>query len=96
MKNQAPSRETIAERAYSLWEQAGQPTGRDEEFWLRAEAELASLESSSASPPLSSPPISRLPQTPTALAVHQIPPVIKDAVKISDRRPARPRVPKRA
>jgi Protein of unknown function (DUF2934) len=27
-------------RAYGLWERAGRPTGRDTEFWLRAEREL--------------------------------------------------------
>src|SRR5215468_10303727 len=30
----------IRERAYQLWEQAGRPSGRDLEFWARAEAEL--------------------------------------------------------
>jgi len=28
-------------RAYQLWEAAGQPSGRDTEFWLIAEQELA-------------------------------------------------------
>jgi Protein of unknown function (DUF2934) len=27
-------------RAYALWEQAGRPSGRDEQFWLQAEREL--------------------------------------------------------
>ena len=30
----------IRARAYELWEQAGKPTGRDEEFWLMAEREI--------------------------------------------------------
>jgi hypothetical protein len=30
----------IAERAYQLWEAAGRPTGRDEDFWCEAEREL--------------------------------------------------------
>ena len=34
------SREAIRTRAHELWEQHGRPTGRDEEFWLQAEAEL--------------------------------------------------------
>ena len=35
-----PERHTeIAKRAYVLWELEGQPTGRDVEHWLRAEAE---------------------------------------------------------
>jgi Protein of unknown function (DUF2934) len=32
--------ETVRRRAYELWEQAGQPEGRSEEFWLVAIAEL--------------------------------------------------------
>ena len=32
--------ESIAARAYELWEQAGKPEGRDEEFWRLAEQEL--------------------------------------------------------
>lgn len=30
----------IAERAYEIWEQEGCPEGRDQEHWLRAEAEI--------------------------------------------------------
>jgi hypothetical protein len=30
----------VRERAEKLWEEAGRPTGRDEEFWHQAEAEL--------------------------------------------------------
>jgi hypothetical protein len=30
----------IAEKAEQLWRQAGQPQGRDDEFWLAAEREL--------------------------------------------------------
>ena len=29
----------ISDRAYYLWEQAGRPDGREQEFWLQAEAE---------------------------------------------------------
>ena len=31
----------VRQRAHDLWDQAGRPEGRDVEFWLRAEAELA-------------------------------------------------------
>ena len=31
----------IRTRSYLLWEAEGRPRGRDVEFWLRAEAELA-------------------------------------------------------
>jgi hypothetical protein len=30
----------IRARAYELWEQSGRPSGRDDEFWLQAEAEM--------------------------------------------------------
>jgi hypothetical protein len=33
----APTREQIIHRAYELWEQAGKPDGRDEEFYHEAE-----------------------------------------------------------
>jgi len=32
--------ECIASRAYTLWEQAGRPQGRDLEHWLQAESQL--------------------------------------------------------
>lgn len=32
--------ERIRARAYQLWEEAGQPQGRDEEFWSRAVQEV--------------------------------------------------------
>ncbi|MCP1974295.1 DUF2934 domain-containing protein [Bradyrhizobium elkanii] len=35
-----PIDEAVAARAYQLWEQAGKPEGRDEEFWRLAEQEL--------------------------------------------------------
>ena len=36
----APSMPSIALRAYQLWEAAGRPEGRDEEFYFLAEEEL--------------------------------------------------------
>jgi hypothetical protein len=35
-------REEVARRALRLWKAAGQPTGRDLEYWLQAEVELLS------------------------------------------------------
>ncbi|WP_083983107.1 DUF2934 domain-containing protein [Devosia soli] len=32
---------SIRERAHWLWKQAGEPTGRDLEFWLEAEKSLS-------------------------------------------------------
>ena len=36
----APTREQIIHRAYELWERAGKPGGRDDEFYHQAEKEL--------------------------------------------------------
>jgi hypothetical protein len=38
--------EQIKHRAYELWERAGKPEGRDEEFYYQAEQELRIEESS--------------------------------------------------
>lgn len=38
-------------RSYAIWEQEGCPHGRDLEFWLRAEAELAEEAQASADAP---------------------------------------------
>ena len=35
-----PSRIEIVRRTYALWEQAGKPDGKDQEFYLQAEREL--------------------------------------------------------
>lgn len=32
--------DTIRVRAHELWEQAGRPQNRDEEFWVEAESQL--------------------------------------------------------
>ncbi|MGO9419862.1 DUF2934 domain-containing protein [Roseiarcus sp.] len=41
----------IRERAYQLWDQAGRPEGRSQEFWLAAKAELESQERSGKKKP---------------------------------------------
>ena len=38
---QNPSEEEIRARAHELWEQAGKPEGREDEFWLLAEKDLS-------------------------------------------------------
>jgi hypothetical protein len=35
-----PTEEQIKRRAYELWERAGKPEGREEEFYYQAEEEL--------------------------------------------------------
>jgi hypothetical protein len=37
---QRPAEMDIVRRAYQLWEQAGKPEGRDQEFYLEARREL--------------------------------------------------------
>ena len=41
--NDEELRQRITERARQLWEQDGRPEGRDMEYWLQAEEELAPL-----------------------------------------------------
>jgi hypothetical protein len=36
-----PREERVRARAQRLWQEAGRPEGRDEEFWHRAEREIA-------------------------------------------------------
>lgn len=42
-----PTKEQIIHRAYELWEQAGKPEGRDDEFYHLAEQELRNADKSS-------------------------------------------------
>lgn len=42
-----PSEEEIRKRAHELWEQAGKPEGREDEFWRLAEQELRNEDKSS-------------------------------------------------
>lgn len=39
-----PAQIDIVRRAYQLWQQAGEPKGRDQEFYLQAERELQDAE----------------------------------------------------
>ncbi len=95
MNQTSPSQETIARRAYELWEQAGRPDGRDQEFWLCAEAELTAPASAAGAPPIIAPPPAAPPASSGALPPHQVPPTIKSAVTTAGRRPASRRAPKR-
>lgn len=51
------SEEDIKRRAHELWEMAGRPEGRDEEFWSKAEQQVRgegeSLEKLRADPSIS-------------------------------------------
>ena len=37
-----PTESEVRQRAYELWEKAGQPEGDGQQFWLEAEKELTS------------------------------------------------------
>lgn len=39
-----PTDEQIRERAHQLWERAGRPNDRQDEFWLQAERELHEMD----------------------------------------------------
>jgi hypothetical protein len=39
-----PPKIEVVRRAYQLWQEAGEPEGRDEEFYLLAEQELRNAE----------------------------------------------------
>ncbi|MBE7504254.1 MAG: DUF2934 domain-containing protein [Verrucomicrobiales bacterium] len=95
MNQTAPTHEAIAERAYFLWEQAGQPAGRDDEFWLRAEAELAAPVSADGLPPILPPPTPTPSPIPSASLVQHLPAPLSDAVTTPHPLPSRPRRSKR-
>lgn len=38
---QTIDQEKIRDRAFQLWDRAGQPEGREQEFWYQAEREMA-------------------------------------------------------
>jgi DUF2934 family protein len=42
-----PSEMDIVRRAYELWQQAGEPEGKDQEFYREAEQELRNADKSS-------------------------------------------------
>ena len=41
---------TINERAYAIWHEEGQPAGKDQEHWLRAEQEFDDYSGSASAP----------------------------------------------
>ncbi|MGY4155578.1 hypothetical protein ACVINW_001420 [Bradyrhizobium sp. USDA 4461] len=45
-----PTDDDVRQRAHELWELAGRPEGREQEFWYEAERELKSKTSSSRDP----------------------------------------------
>ena len=45
-------RQEVSDRARLLWERAGKPEGRDQEFWLHAEGEVLGAERKKLEPPI--------------------------------------------
>jgi Protein of unknown function (DUF2934) len=41
-----PLKEEISRRAHQLWEENGRPSGRDEEFWFKAQEQLLGADKS--------------------------------------------------
>jgi DUF2934 family protein len=50
-RDERPSHERIAARAYRIWEEAGRPERRDWEHWLQAERELSTSPFATRTPP---------------------------------------------
>jgi DUF2934 family protein len=48
---QKPREMDVVRRAYELWQQAGEPSGRDEEFYYRAKEELQAAMNNKTAPP---------------------------------------------
>lgn len=46
MQLSEPTEQEIREHAHRLWEQAGKPEGREDEFWHAAEQELRNADKS--------------------------------------------------
>jgi hypothetical protein len=73
--------EQIARAAYQLWEQAGKPTGRDMEFWLKAERQISVTSRTSANPANTSDSPSKQRSQPSAAAK------LNTAVDLKSRQP---------
>jgi hypothetical protein len=55
-----PTDDQIRNRAHQLWEQAGKPEGREDEFWHQAEQELQAMDDSRETA-IEPPPVTLLP-----------------------------------
>lgn len=67
------SHEAIAARAYQLWEEAGRPEGRAEEFWRQAETQLQ------PAPPVT--PATAAKVVASETPAHVVPPTLRPAVQ---------------
>ena len=84
-------------RAYALWERAGRPAGRSEEFWIAAQQEIggdaADIPFDPFEPPVDEPPeVVFLHGVPVGMPGERIaePGVLDDRLAISCQHPQRP------
>jgi hypothetical protein len=49
-----PKEMDVVRRAYQLWQRAGEPSGKDDEFYFQARRELETVEDSDGAPTLGS------------------------------------------
>jgi hypothetical protein len=49
-----PKEMDVVRRAYQLWQRAGEPSGKDDEFYFQAWRELETVEDSDGAPTLGS------------------------------------------
>jgi hypothetical protein len=59
MSTENAEHDQIVQRARLLWEQAGQPEGRDLEFWFKAEAEIKAAAQAAPAAPAAAPEAAR-------------------------------------
>lgn len=86
---QSVKHEAVAERARALWEKAGWPNGRDDEFWFQAENELRTEHNSGIPTVIAT--ARKAPPPQSAAPPHQVPPPIRGAAKVPARRAAQSR-----
>jgi hypothetical protein len=72
--------EIIKDKAYRLWQDAGSPDGRDQEFWFQAEAEVKSAKPKAAPKPKAAK--AAAPAKPKAPAKAKAAPKAKTAAKV--------------
>lgn len=63
--------DVIKDRAYQLWQDAGSPDGRDQEFWFLAESELKAPKPKTAAKPKAAAP-AKAPAKAKALAKPKV------------------------
>lgn len=71
----------IEQLAYRLWQEAGSPDGRDQEFWFQAEIQLSPVTSKAAPKAAAKPKTEKAPAKPRATAAKPKAPAKSKALK---------------